>query len=174
MSQSTETHYCYYHPNVETELRCNKCGKFICPKDAVRTPVGYRCKSCVKEQQDIFFTATPVDYAVAAAVASALSLVAAFIMPAIGFLAIFGAPLAGTVIAEGVFRATGKRRGRYIWIVVIACMIITACLRLFMMPEVMYALSFGVLGPVAFTLIWMGVYLVIGIGIVAARLRFMK
>jgi hypothetical protein len=59
MSETTTTHYCYYHPNVETELRCNKCGKYICPKDAVRTPVGYRCKSCVKEQQDIFLPLRP-------------------------------------------------------------------------------------------------------------------
>src|SRR5512143_3123673 len=117
MSQATETHFCYYHPNTPTELRCNKCGKYICVKDAVRTPVGYRCKSCVREQQDIFFNATPVDYAVAAVVASVLSMIAAFIMPALGFLAIFGGPIAGTIIAEGVFRATGKRRGRYIWIV---------------------------------------------------------
>ncbi len=174
MSETTGSHYCYYHPNVETELRCNKCGKYICPKDAVRTPVGYRCKTCVKEQQDIFFTATPLDYTVAAIVASVLSMIAAFIMPAIGFLAIFGGPIAGTVIAEGVFRATGKRRGRYIWIVVIACMIITACIRLALMPEVVYALSLGILGPIAFTLLWMGVYLVFSIGIVAARLRFMK
>ena len=174
MSQTTETHYCHYHPTVETELRCNKCGKFICPKDAVLTPVGYRCKSCVKEQQDIFFTATPLDYGIAAGVSLVLSAIAAFILPAIGFFAIFAAPVAGGIIAEGVFRATGKRRGRYIWIVVIACMIVTACIRLALMPEVMYALSFGVLEPIMFTLIWMGVYLVISIGIVAARLRFMK
>jgi hypothetical protein len=101
-------------------------------------------------------------------------MIAALIMPALGFFAIFGAPIAGTVIAEAVFRATGKRRGRYTWIVVIACMIITAGIRLVMMPEVVYAISFGVLGPVAFTLLWMGVYLVFSIGIVAARLRFMK
>ena len=174
MSQPTDTHYCYYHPNTPTELRCNKCGKFICPKDAVRTPVGYRCKSCVKEQQDIFFNATPVDYAVSAVIASVLGMIAAVIMPALGFIAIFGGPIAGTIIAEAVFRATGKRRGRYIWIIVIACMIITAALRLLMMPEVVYAISFGVLGPITFTLLWMGVYLVFSIGIVAARLRFMK
>lgn len=174
MSQTAETHYCFYHPSVETELRCNKCAKYICPKDAVRTPVGYRCKGCVKEQQDIFFTATPLDYVVAAVVASVLSMIAAFILPAIGFFAIFVAPVAGGIIAEGVRLATGKRRGRYIWMVVIVCMIITSCIRLAMMPEVMYALSFGVLGPVMFTLLWMGVYLVISIGIVAARLRFMK
>jgi hypothetical protein len=174
MNETTTPHYCYYHPNTPTELRCNKCGKYICVKDARRTPVGYRCKGCVKEQQDIFFTATPVDYAVAAVVSFVLSLIAALIIPALGFFAIFAAPIAGGIIAEGVFRTTGKRRGRYIWIVAIACMIITACIRLATMPEVMYALSFGVLGPVMFTLLWMGVYLVISIGIVAARLRFMK
>ena len=100
MSQTTGTHYCYYHPNVETELRCNKCGKFICVKDAVRTPVGYRCKSCVKEQQDIFFTATPIDYAVSAVIASVLGMIAAVIMPALGFIAITGSPPFGPFVSE--------------------------------------------------------------------------
>ena len=35
--------YCANHPGVETSLRCNKCGKPICAKCAVRTPTGYRC-----------------------------------------------------------------------------------------------------------------------------------
>lgn len=174
MSEAIEVHTCYYHPNVETELRCNKCGRYICPKDAVRTPVGYRCRSCVKEQQDIFFTATPVDYVIAAVVSLALSAVAAAIIPVIGFFAIFAAPVAGGVIAEGVRLATGKRRGRYTWIVVIVCMVATACLSLWFRPEVQYALALGVLNPALFTLLWTGVYLVIGIGIVAARLRFMN
>src|SRR5512136_190041 len=143
MSETTGTHYCYYHSNTPTELRCNKCGKYICVKDAVRTPVGYRCKSCVKEQQDVFFTATSTDYTIAAVVSLVLSTVAAFIVPALGFIAIFAGPIAGTVIAEGVWRATGRRRGRYIWMVVIVCMIITAGIRLMLMPEVLYALSFG-------------------------------
>jgi DNA-directed RNA polymerase subunit RPC12/RpoP len=29
-----------------TGLRCNRCSKPICPKDAVRTPVGMRCPEC--------------------------------------------------------------------------------------------------------------------------------
>lgn len=37
---------CSYHPNVMTGLRCNRCSKPICPKDAVRTPVGMRCPDC--------------------------------------------------------------------------------------------------------------------------------
>jgi DNA-directed RNA polymerase subunit RPC12/RpoP len=37
---------CTYHPDVMTGLRCNRCSKPICAKDAVRTPVGLRCPDC--------------------------------------------------------------------------------------------------------------------------------
>jgi DNA-directed RNA polymerase subunit RPC12/RpoP len=37
---------CSYHPDVMTGLRCNQCGKPICAKDALRTPVGLRCPEC--------------------------------------------------------------------------------------------------------------------------------
>lgn len=37
---------CSYHPDVLTGLRCNRCGKPICPLDAVRTDVGNRCPEC--------------------------------------------------------------------------------------------------------------------------------
>jgi hypothetical protein len=174
MSETTTTHYCHYHPNTPTELRCNKCGKYICPKDAVRTPVGYRCKGCVKEQQDIYFTATPVDYFVAAVVSFVLSFIAALIVPALGFFAIFAAPIAGGVISEGVRLTTRKRRGRYIWAVVMACMILTAGIRVFTLPEMQMALYLRIFDGIAMSLIWMGVYLVVAGGIVIARLRFLK
>jgi len=174
MSQTTETHYCHYHPSVETELRCNKCGKYICPKDARRTPVGYRCKGCVKEQQDVYFTATPVDYVVAAVVSFVLSFIAALIVPALGFFAIFAAPIAGGIISEGVRLTNRKRRGRYIWAVVIACMILTAAIRVFTLPEMQMALYLRIFDGIAMSLIWMGVYLVVAGGIVIARLRFLK
>lgn len=37
---------CATHPNVETELGCSRCGKGICPKCLVYTPVGTRCREC--------------------------------------------------------------------------------------------------------------------------------
>ncbi len=37
---------CATHPDVETNLRCGKCGKPICPKCLVQTPVGARCPEC--------------------------------------------------------------------------------------------------------------------------------
>lgn len=39
---------CATHPEVETNLRCGKCGKPICPKCLVQTPVGARCPDCAK------------------------------------------------------------------------------------------------------------------------------
>jgi len=37
---------CAKHPDVETNLACGKCGKPICPKCLVQTPVGVRCSEC--------------------------------------------------------------------------------------------------------------------------------
>lgn len=60
--------YCANHPGVETSLRCNKCGKPICARCAIRTPTGYRCKECVRGQQKIFETAEWYDYALGFAI----------------------------------------------------------------------------------------------------------
>lgn len=37
---------CAAHPGVETNLSCGKCGKPICPRCMVQTPVGARCPDC--------------------------------------------------------------------------------------------------------------------------------
>jgi hypothetical protein len=39
---------CATHPSVETELACGKCGKAICPRCLVHTPVGARCRDCAQ------------------------------------------------------------------------------------------------------------------------------
>ena len=41
-----EVTYCAVHPDRETGLRCNKCGRLMCAECAVPTPVGYRCREC--------------------------------------------------------------------------------------------------------------------------------
>ena len=37
---------CAAHPSVDTELGCSKCGKPICPRCLIQTPVGARCREC--------------------------------------------------------------------------------------------------------------------------------
>ncbi len=112
--------FCTVHPTVETNLRCNRCGRPMCSKCAVLTPVGYRCRDCVREQQDKFFDAQMLDYLIAAAISLAISFVAAGILARIGFflIAFFIAPAAGGGIGTLIWRVTGKRRGRYTAIVV--------------------------------------------------------
>ena len=44
--ESAQVMYCVNHPKSETLMRCSKCLEPICPKCAVRTPVGLRCPKC--------------------------------------------------------------------------------------------------------------------------------
>jgi hypothetical protein len=107
--------FCTVHPSIETSLRCNRCGRPMCTKCAVLTPVGYRCKECVREQQDRFFDAQMLDYFLACGISLAMSFFAAAILARIGWfiIAFFLSPAAGTVIGSVIWQMTKKRRGRY-------------------------------------------------------------
>jgi len=114
--------YCANHPTVETLLRCNKCGKPICMKCAVQTPVGYRCKECVRQQQNVYFNAETWDNPIAFGVALLVTLIATPIVGAIlGFTGFFGILIAffvgasaGGLLAQVIRWAVGRRRGRYL------------------------------------------------------------
>lgn len=112
MSEEIIQTYCYYHPDVETSLRCNQCDKPICPKDAVLTDTGYKCKACVRDRQRVFETAEWFDYILIALVAGGLSFLGSLLISLIpwGFLSIFISPVAGIGIAEAARKAVNKRR----------------------------------------------------------------
>ena len=118
--------FCTVHPNVETSLRCNRCGRPMCTRCAVRTPVGYRCRQCVRAQQDTFFNAQIMDYIMAGGASLFLSLIAAMIIARIGwfYIAIFLSPVAGGLIGTAVWNLIGKRRGRYTVLVVGTCVVL--------------------------------------------------
>ncbi len=101
--------YCVNHPQTETTLRCSRCEDPICVRCAVRTPTGYRCKTCVRGQQKIFETTEWYDYPTALLVAGILSFLGSLIVPRLSFFTIFLAPIAGTIIAE-IIRALLRRR----------------------------------------------------------------
>jgi len=104
--------HCANHPDRETSLRCNRCEKPICTQCAVLTPIGYRCKECVRGQQKVFETATWIDYPIAVIIAVVLAYLGSLIASLLGFFTIFVAPIAGVVIAEAVRKATRRRRSR--------------------------------------------------------------
>jgi len=103
---------CAYHPDRETTLRCNKCEKPICTKCAVLTPVGYRCKECVRGQQSVFETARPADFVIAAVVSAVGTGIAVVLLNFLGFWGFFVAPIVGGGLAEIVRAAVRRRRGR--------------------------------------------------------------
>lgn len=111
-----ELTYCEVHPDRETGLRCNKCGRYMCVDCAVSTPVGYRCKECVRGIEDKFFNATSTDYVIMAAVCALLAGIGGAIVSAVGlpllFMLILGLPIGGG-IAEVALRAIKRHRGRY-------------------------------------------------------------
>jgi len=114
--------FCYRHPTVETGLRCNRCGKPICPKCAHRTPVGFRCPDCIRQQEDKYYSGGNMDYVIAAVVAFLLSMLGAalftYVLGSIGFfmilIAFFLAPVVAGFIAEAVRWSVGRRRSRYL------------------------------------------------------------
>ncbi len=167
--------FCAVHPTVETTLRCNKCGRYMCTRCVVRTPVGYRCKQCVHQQQDVFFAASQRDYIVAAAVSFALSIPVSFIVPRLFLFGVIILSLpAGALIAEVVHRAVGKRRGRYTWVVVMGGIVAGAIAAQFPLIRAIFAeLSTG--RPdvgIALALLVPLIYVVLCAGTAAARLRY--
>jgi hypothetical protein len=110
MTESTL--HCAFHPDRETTLRCNKCEKPICTKCAVLTPVGYRCKECVRGQQSVFETARPLDFVIAAVVSAVGTGIAVALLNLIGWWGFLVAPMVGGGLAEVVRAAVRRRRGR--------------------------------------------------------------
>ncbi len=168
MTVAPAPEYCANHPTVETTLHCNRCGKPICARCAVRTPTGYRCKDCVRSQQKIFVTAEWYDYVLGFVTAGVLGLLASLPVVVVsgvaGFfswiLVVIGAPAAGAIIAEAVRFATRKHRSQALFIIVAAAMVLGA------LPVVLFQLfSLNVFG-----IIFQGIFLVLATPVVYTRL----
>ena len=162
--------YCANHPDTETSLRCNRCGKPVCVRCVELTEVGYRCKECIREQQNAFFTAVSTDYLVVALVSFLMAAVAA---PIIGLLfgifglffgiiiAVFLGPAVGGVAATIIRRSVGRRRGRYLGVVAVVAIILG------MLVGILVAAPFGV----RVNLIPLGVFLFLALSTIYATLR---
>jgi len=128
----------------QLSLRCSKCGKPITPEEAIQTPVGYRCEDCVKQQQRIFDTSKPLDFVWGLLIAAVLSFLGSLLTSAIGFFTFLLAPAAGVAVAEVVRAVIKKRRGKRLFRVVAAGVILGG-LPLIVMRLINFvvALSFG-------------------------------
>lgn len=155
--------YCYRHPKRETGLRCITCNRPICMQCAQHTPVGYRCPQCIREAQDVFFSANVLDYLVTAAVTLVLAILAGYIAPRLGFFVIFIGPAAGTLIGRIAFRAARRRHGRYLPQLVAALVAIGGLLPVGL-PLLLGLLGGAPLTAVGFGLLWPLIYVFLATG----------
>jgi MFS family permease len=87
----------------------------MCAQCAISTPVGYRCRECVRQHDNKFFNFNQYDYPLVFGVCLGLSVIGGYLASAIGFILIWiiaSIPVGG-LIAEAALRVTKRRRGRY-------------------------------------------------------------
>jgi hypothetical protein len=108
---------CAAHPNIETNLRCGKCGKPICPRCMVQTPVGARCPECARLYKLPTYRVPASYYLRAAGTGLGMAIVTGLVWGVLrGFLPFFFLNLllglgVGYAIGEVVSLAVNRKRG---------------------------------------------------------------
>lgn len=111
-----DMHYCTKHPDRDTELRCNRCNRYMCVDCAVRTSIGYTCKECVRGHEDKFFNSTELDYVIVAVVSVICGAIGGYLVALIGgfwYFTLIASPAIGGMIGQLALSVTGRRRGRH-------------------------------------------------------------
>jgi hypothetical protein len=128
----------------------------------VLTPIGYRCKNCVRGQQKVFETAGRLDPFIAGGIALVIAFLGSFIVGVMQFFTIFIAPIVGMIIAEIIRRAVNRRRSRLLF-QLSAAGAAAGGLPLFGTHLLSLLLAFGSYGAPAaallLPLVWQGVYI---------------
>ncbi len=166
--------YCKWHPSVETGLRCYQCDTPICPKCANRTPVGYICRECMTGRRKRFEQGKLSDLVIAAIVTLILGGIAGWILPFVGWFTIVLSPVAGTLIAEIVWRLVGKRYSERLWWVVAGSIILSGLSYLLVIvggSVLLAADGYNGYTFSFFALLWSIVHIVLATGSAIARLR---
>ncbi len=126
-----EVLYCVNHPDRETLLRCNKCGKPICTECAVRHPVGLRCRECAQLRRLPIYEVSWKGYSLSLVVGLLVATLSVFLgnllmralfLPFIGwFIPWILAAAIGVALGESMSWAAGYKRGRGLQILAGLC-----------------------------------------------------
>lgn len=180
-----EVIYCVNHPDRETLLRCNKCGKPICPECAIRHPVGLRCRECAQLRRIPTYDLSPRHYALALAVglpSAAVGVTLGVILtrrfiwiPFIGgFIPWIIAFAVGLLTSEAISRATGYKRGVGLQVVAAICVVFGYFIG---NPLALLAITYLLVGRIAIVPFWAWlnfyniIYLLLAILSAVGRLR---
>ena len=149
---------CATHPDVETGLACGRCGKYICPRCLIQTPVGSRCNECAKVTTHPTFDVKPTYYLRAAAAGGGVGIVVGIIWGLLLGLGLFFSVLSGLAvgyaIGEAISRASNRKRGQGLVAVAVSSVVLAvlasfAAGSLYLVTNVFGLLSIGVAACVA-------------------------
>ncbi len=117
---------CARHRNVETYLRCAKCGTPICPKCLVHTPVGARCPSCAAPPRSLARRAPLLSYVLSTAAGLSVGMVAGVVLVVAPFGAFMILPLllTGFLVGEAMSAAAGRRSGSALAVLAFVCTLV--------------------------------------------------
>ncbi len=171
MTESDSTR-CATHPDVETNLRCGKCGKPICPKCMVQTPVGARCAECARLYKLPTFRISGAYYLRAAGTALGMAIVTGVVwgiiesfLPFRFFTLIIGAGI-GYAIGEVVSLSVNRKRSP--WLAVIGSLGVVIA---YGMTFAVYMVRFGFVSFRGFGILFTLGAIAIGIYMAVNRLR---
>jgi len=112
---------CAFHPKVETNVRCAECERYICSKDMVETPVGYKCRECARPARGQLAYIKPKQLLIATAAALIVGVLGGLVVGQLLHLIRWSffilMIMYGAGIAEVVRRASGGHRGTLLGII---------------------------------------------------------
>lgn len=140
-TQEPVTTYCETHPDVESELRCGRCERLICPRCLVHTPGGVRCRDCAQLRRPVMYELSTEHYvragAIAVVIGAVVGLIGGLILPPTArvpffglFLALFAGSGFGSLMAEGMTRATRGKRGTAVQAIAVVGIAVAGVVRL--------------------------------------------
>ena len=103
---------CATHPKVETNLRCGKCDKPICPQCMVQTPVGARCPDCAQLYKLPTYRVSTRHYLKAIGVGLGMAIVCGIVWGVVIGLVPFRFIFLNFLLAAGVGFAVGEVTSR--------------------------------------------------------------
>ena len=128
---------CATHPEIETTLRCNKCGKPICPKCLVHTPVGARCPDCARLYKLPTFQITARYILIAAGTGLGMAIACGLIWGVLSslvnflYLNLLLAAGAGYAIGEVVSLSVNRKRGTILVLIASLAVVVSYLVSIF-------------------------------------------
>ncbi len=168
---------CATHPDVETNLRCGKCDKPICPKCMVQTPVGARCRDCAQLYKLPTYSVSTRYYLRAVGTGLGMAIACGLVWGVVGgFLRFFLLSLvlaagAGYAIGEVISLSVNRKRGAGLAVIAGGALVASYLVSLWFV-SFLFGIPFSLVLPLSlFNIIFTLVSIALGIYVAVTRLR---